>query len=278
MVSDADLAVDAAERAGRLLLDIRERPGTTTDIADLSSDRLLGEILREARPGDAILSEEKASTGDRLTADRVWIIDPLDGTREYGEAGRVDWAVHVALWQRDATNATDSGGRLIAGAVAIPARGEVWSTATGPVVAGAARTPVATAAPLRRPIGLDRPIQLIGVSRSRPPAWALAVAAELGAEVVPMGSAGAKVAAVLRGELDAYLHDGGQYEWDSAAPVAVAHAYGYAAARADGSALAYNRSNPYLPDLVVCVPGPAPEIFDLIARFRNTVEPGPVVR
>ncbi|MEP7019181.1 MAG: 3'(2'),5'-bisphosphate nucleotidase CysQ [Pseudonocardiales bacterium] len=251
MISDAELAAALAREAGCLLVEVRRDRAAGVGSADERSDALLAKVLAEHRPGDAILSEELASTGDRLAAERVWIIDPLDGTREYGEPGRTDWAVHVALW---------NSGDLTAGAVAIPDRDEVWGTRdeVGP------------------PVG--RPIRRIAVSRTRPPAWALRVAEELGAQIVPMGSAGAKVAAVLRGDVDAYLHDGGQYEWDSAAPTVVARHYGYFAARADGGSLGYNKPNPYLPDLVVCPPAAAEDLLTHIRRHR-VEEPltGPLV-
>ena len=192
-----------------------------------------------------MLSEESPDPGARHTADRVWIVDPLDGTREYGEAGRTDWAVHVALWER---------GELACGAVALPARGALRSS----------RTPV-------RPRAQER-VRRIAVSRTRPPAWADPVAEQLGAVLVGMGSAGAKVDAVLRGEVDAYIHDGGQYEWDSAAPVAVARAAGLHASRVDGSALRYNQPDPWAPDLLVCAAGVADQLVGLIGRHRTTSE------
>lgn len=252
MVSDADLAGAIAGQAGQLLLAIRDRRPShvsSSVAADIRSDELIRDLLTKGRPGDAILSEESGSSGDRLNSERVWIVDPLDGSREYGEAGREDWAVHVALW---------SSGELSAGAVAIPARGEIWSTSED-------------AAPVRRRI------TRIAVSRSRPPAWALAVAEELDAEVVPLGSAGAKVAAILRGDVDAYLHDGGQYEWDSAAPVAVARHYGLNATRADGRMLRYNQPDPYLPDLVIAPAAAASSLLDSIAAHLDA-QPGPIAK
>jgi 3'(2'), 5'-bisphosphate nucleotidase len=163
----------------------------------------------------------------RLSADRVWIVDPLDGTREYGE-GRPDWAVHVALW---------ADGDLAAAAVALPGVDELLVTDPAPA----------------RPAPADGRLR-IAVSRTRPPAEAGTAAAALDAEVVPMGSAGYKVTAVVRGEVDAYVHAGGMYQWDSAAPVAVALAAGLTAVRLDGSPLRYNGPDPYLPDLLVCRP------------------------
>ncbi len=242
---DVRLAVDAATRAGQLLLQLRGL--ADREPADLAADRLIADALLAARGADTLLSEEIASVGDRLAAERVWIVDPLDGTREYGELGRSDWAVHIALWVR---------GRLEVGVVALPSLGEVWSSADEHVDAG------------------PRPIRRIVVSRTRAPAWASAVAEEFGAELIPMGSAGAKTAAVLRGDADVYLHDGGQYEWDSAAPVAVARHYGFHASRADGCPLQYNQADPYLPDLVICPDAQARDLLACIARHRAPVTVG----
>src|SRR5690349_11329153 len=199
-------------------------------------------LLAEHRPDDAILSEEEhrgtTSRHDRRTADRVWIIDPLDGTREFSEPPRDDWAVHVALWSR---------GELVAGAVAQPALGETFHTGEPPVVP---------------PSSSDRP--RIAVSRTRPPAFVEALAEEIGAELVPMGSAGAKVMSVVRDVSDAYVHAGGQYEWDSAAPVAVARSAGLFTSRVDGSPLGYNQDDVLLPDLVVCRPELAEQILAFV--------------
>lgn len=228
---DARLAARLAETAGRRLLEFRAGSGlegkALGKAADAMACELLMDALRAERPDDAILCEEAQDDPVRLGRRRVWIVDPLDGTREYGE-GRPDWAVHVAL-------AVD--GVAAAGAVALPGGDGVWSTlADRP--APAPRT--------------ERPRML--VSRTRPAPEAEAVAARLGAELVAMGSAGAKTLAVVRGEAEIYLHAGGQYEWDSCAPVAVAAAYGLHVSRADGSPLRYNRPDPYLPDLLVCSP------------------------
>ena len=197
--------------------------------ADRRSHDFIVEALAAARPGDAVLSEEgEDDVAARLGARRVWIVDPLDGTREYGEPGRHDWAVHIALWE---------DGELVAGAVALPADGRVLSTAEPPPP---------------RPCD-PRRIRIV-VSRSRPPDFVASLVAAFGggAEVVAMGSAGAKAAAVITGAADVYVHAGGQYEWDSAAPVAVARAGGLHCSRLDGSPLRYNQADPYLPDLVIC--------------------------
>jgi 3'(2'), 5'-bisphosphate nucleotidase len=228
---DAELAADLAGSAGRLLLELRERAGELDpkqlrDAGDAKSHDHLVAALGAARPADAILSEEGRDDAARLSADRVWIVDPLDGTREYGEAGRTDWAVHVALW---------SGGDLVDGAVALPARDLVLSTAEPPTL-----TPARDGAP-----------RLL-VSRTRPPGDVAEVADRIGGELVPLGSAGAKAMAVVLGEAEIYLHGGGQYEWDSAAPVAVARAAGLHCSRIDGSRLEYNRADPLLPDLLIC--------------------------
>ena len=247
-LSDAALAAALAVAAGQLLLAVRaanpEIEGSELkDLGDRSAQALLAERLAQARPDDCVLSEEAADDLRRLQADRVWIIDPLDGTREYSE-GRDDWAVHVALWQ---------GGTLVAGAVALPGLDTVLSTDPASVV------PTAVAGAALR----------MAVSRSRPPALAQALTERLGLVPVPMGSAGYKVAAVVRGEVDLYVHAGGQYEWDSAAPVAVALAAGLHASRIDGSPLVYNQENVLLPDLVVCRPELAAAVLAEIANIAE---------
>jgi 3'(2'), 5'-bisphosphate nucleotidase len=181
-----------------------------------------------------VLSEEGADNPARLGARRVWIVDPLDGTREFGEPGRSDWAVHVALWE---------DGDLTAGAVALPAQGTVLSTAEPPP-------------PLPEDVASTPRLRIV-VSRSRPPGFVRDISGPINAELVPLGSAGAKVAAVICGEVDAYVHGGGFYEWDTAAPVAVARAAGLHASRIDGSALAYNQPDLLMPDILVCRPAVA---------------------
>lgn len=264
---DAGFARWLATRTGESLLALRARfieerrgdgapaaPLAPADAAALrdtgdkhAHDLLVTELARW-RHSDAVLSEEAARDDviGRLAAPRLWILDPLDGTREFGEPGRVDWAVHVAFWR--------AGIGLAEGAVALPAQGVVLGTDQPP--------------PTPRGGG-DRPIRIVA-SRSRPPAVVTAVATALGAELVPMGSAGAKIAAVITGEVDAYLHAGGQYEWDSAAPVAVARATGLHTSRVDGSTLVYNQADPRLPDLLVCRPELADRLLAAIAAAEES--------
>jgi 3'(2'), 5'-bisphosphate nucleotidase len=241
------LAASLAERAGAALLELRARLGaegvderTVKDEGDRVAHELLVAELAAARPRDAVLSEEaradEVADAERMDNPRVWIVDPLDGTREYGE-GRSDWAVHVALVEH---------GVPTAGAVALPGSGVVLHTGAPPVV----------------PPPPDR-LRVI-VSRSRPPAEALAIAQALDADLVEMGSAGAKAMAVVRGDADVYPHSGGQYEWDSAAPVAVALAAGLHCSRLDGSTLVYNREDPYLPDLLICRPEHAERVLAVV--------------
>jgi 3'(2'), 5'-bisphosphate nucleotidase len=247
---DHALALELAAEAGRRLLELRAHGGHP-DVLRKAGDRLSHEFLSEQlaarRPGDVLLSEEGADNPARLAASRVWIVDPLDGTREFGEPGRTDWAVHVALWERDAP------GQLTAGAVALPAQGQVLSTLDPPPA----------------PPGAAGGRMRIVVSRTRAPELAREVSARLDAELVPLGSAGAKVAAVVGGEADAYLHAGGFYEWDTAAPVAVARAAGLSATRIDGSALAYNQAELLMPDILVCRPALAGALLQAIREVTD---------
>lgn len=228
-------AARIATAAGELLLSVREemssRGADSKEMKD-EGDRLSHEFimaeLQRVRPDDAILSEEGKDLKERLSAHRTWIVDPVDGTREFSEPPRTDWAVHVAM-------VVD--GKPIVGAVALPGLGLTLSTAD----------------PVAMPETGAAPPRMI-VSRSRPPAAALTVAEKLGAELVEMGSAGAKAMSVVRGESEMYAHSGGQYEWDSCAPVAVALAAGLHCSRIDGSELTYNHDDPYLPDLLICRP------------------------
>ena len=262
-LDDHALAADLAKRAGRLLLELRAHGGDP-DVLRKAGDRQAHEFLMaelaKARPGDAVLSEEGIDDKARLDADRVWIVDPLDGTREFGEPGRSDWAVHVALWARDAPAPLEQGpegaGDLIAGAVALPAQERVLSTAT-PVTFPAGD-------------GAQRPLRMV-VSRSRASELVKTVAALIHADLVPCGSAGAKVATVVLGENDVYLHSGGFYEWDTAAPVAVARANGFHASRIDGSPVVYNQEDPLLPDILVCRPAIASVLLTAIREATHAI-------
>jgi 3'(2'), 5'-bisphosphate nucleotidase len=240
-VDDHELAARLAAEAGALLLDVRARGGDDLKATgDRTSNELLMARLRELRPGDGVLSEESVDDKSRLDHERVWIVDPLDGTREFGEPPRTDWAVHVAL---------ALGGVATVGAVALPSLDLVLSTADAPTL----------------PPPVDGPPRL-AVSRSRPPACTQVLVDALDATLVEMGSAGAKAMAVVRGEVDVYAHSGGQYEWDSCAPVAVAAAAGLHVSRLDGSPLRYNQSDPYLPDLLIC----RPELTALVLEALRT--------
>jgi len=243
MISDDTAAAEIAQLAGARLLDLRAQGGAAAALkaaGDRGSHELIVAELQRRFPGDAVLSEEAADDPVRLGRDRVWIIDPLDGTREFSEPPREDWAVHVALVV---------GGELTVGAVALPARRLVLSTAS----------------PAPMPDAHDGPLRLL-VSRTRPTEHAQLLAEQLGAELVPMGSAGAKAMAVVLGEADIYAHSGGQYEWDSAAPVAVAAAAGMHVSRLDGSPLHYNQANPWLPDVLICRPEVAARVIELCDR------------
>lgn len=239
-MTDAELAAHLAEVAGRLLIEVRESGMLSLKslgkAGDATANQFLVHALREQRPDDGLLSEEEKDNAERLSQSRVWIVDPVDGTREYGEA-RTDWAVHVAL-------AID--GVPTIGAVALPGLGIVLRTDHPGVVPPA-----------------PEKLRML-VSRTRPAAEAVAVAERMGAELIGMGSAGAKAMAVVRGEADIYLHTGGQYEWDSCAPAAVALAHGLHASRVDGSPLVYNQADTYMPDLLICRKEHADEVLRLV--------------
>lgn len=248
--TDAALAAELAHDAGQLLLQVRaelgfDDPKGLGAAGDKRANTLLLDRLAAERPADAVLSEEAVDDKVRLAAERVWIIDPLDGTREFGIQGRDDWAVHVALWQADG-----NGGSITDAAVALPALGTVFRTDETRV------TPA--------PRGDSDPIRVV-VSASRAPKLLTEMAERMNMELIPMGSAGAKAMAVVRGEADAYLHGGGQWEWDSAAPAGVVLAAGLHASRLDGSPLKYNEPHPYLPDLLMCRQDLAPLLLDAVA-------------
>jgi 3'(2'), 5'-bisphosphate nucleotidase len=238
-------AAALAVQAGRALMELREvPPAGTRDLGaagDHLSHHLLVSELNRLYPADLVRSEEGL---EHVANDgRLWIVDPLDGTREFRERGRIDWAVHVAL---------SVGGAPVVGAVALPALGMVLSTGAPPE--------------LKPPTG-EQP-RLV-VSRSRPPEVAYDVAEALGAAMVPLGSAGAKIAAVILGDAEVYVHAGGQYEWDSCAPAAVALASGLHASRLDGEPLRYGDPDAWLPDLVVCRPEYASAVLDVTTRQRR---------
>ncbi len=243
-------AARIATAAGELLLAIRDEMSTNgadskemKDVGDQRSHEFIMEELRRVRPDDAILSEEGKDEKARLSAHRTWIVDPVDGTREFSEPPRTDWAVHVAMV---------IDGEPVVGAVALPGLGITLSTAD----------------PVSMPDTGQTPPRMI-VSRSRPPAAALTVAEKLGADLVEMGSAGAKAMSVVRGESEMYAHSGGQYEWDSCAPVAVALAAGLHCSRIDGSPLTYNHDDPYLPDLLICRPEYAEAALQALSEVEH---------
>ena len=248
-VADATLAAHLAQIAGRLLLDVRASalfsPKALGKAGDQTANQFLCHALREQRPDDGLLSEEEKDNEERLAKSRVWIVDPVDGTREYGEE-RTDWAVHVGL-------AID--GIPSIGAVALPGL-------EGGIVLRTDQVRTVPPAPEK--------LRMV-VSRTRPAAEALAVAAAIDAELVPMGSAGAKAMAIILGQADIYLHSGGQYEWDSMAPVAVARAHGLHCSRIDGSPLVYNRADVYLPDLLICRREHADDVLRQVARYNQSV-------
>ena len=254
-MNDAELAGDLATRAGELLLTLRADsgfgdPDVLRKAGDRNSNELLVAALREARPDDAILSEESADDLTRLEADRVWIVDPLDGTLEYGEEGRTDWAVHVALWERGSVSGV---GGLTAGAVALPGLGRTLTTD------GDLPTPGDAATPLR-----------FAVSRTRRPPWFDAMAERAGGVAVPIGSAGMKAMSVVLGDVDAYVHSGRMKEWDSAAPAAVAAAAGLHVSRLDGSPVEYNTRERLTPDLLICLPDIADRLLDAVHGIAGT--------
>ncbi|USA60546.1 3'(2'),5'-bisphosphate nucleotidase CysQ [Qipengyuania citrea] len=244
-MTDAELAAHLAQIAGNILIEVRDSRMFTGkalgNAGDQTANQFLVSALREQRPDDGLLSEESRDTDERLSKDRVWIVDPVDGTREYGEA-RTDWAVHVALCVN---------GRPETGAVALPGLGIV----------------LRSDAPIAIPALPQRPRMV--VSRTRPAAEAVAVSDTIGAELIGMGSAGAKSMAVVRGEAEIYLHTGGQYEWDSAAPAAVALAHGLHASRIDGSPLVYNNADTYMPDLLICRAEWAEQVLAEVAKIST---------
>jgi 3'(2'), 5'-bisphosphate nucleotidase len=245
--SDQRLASRIASEAGAMLVTLRNDLVRNTvsywdlkDEGDWAAHRFIVEALRSSRPDDVILSEEAADDRSRLSAERVWIIDPIDGTNEFAEPPRHDWAIHIALWER---------GDLVAGSVALPALGMTFDADPAPVLPASTRA---------------RPILV--TSRTRNPYCAVIVANALGCDVGRLGSAGAKTMAVVMGEADIYVHDGGMYQWDSAAPAAVARAAGLHVSRIDGSPLVYNDASLWLPDILVCRPELAERALEALSE------------
>ena len=241
------LARRLAQETGKILVELRDRlvaegvpQADLKDQGDMAAHHHIVETLAAERPNDAVLSEEGIDNTERLGAERIWIVDPLDGTREFSEPPRIDWAVHICLI---------AGGEPVVGAVCLPAESIVLDTAQPPALPSPAK---------------NAPRVIVSRTRRPPPAQRLAD--ELGATYIEMGSAGAKAMAVVRGVADIYAHSGGQYEWDSAAPVAVARAAGLHTSRLDGSALEYNRRDPYLPDLLICRPEWAEQSLEILNR------------
>ncbi len=295
-LDDHALARDLAEQAGRRLIELRAQggdPDVLRKAGDRRSHEFLTAELAARRPADVVLSEEGADNPARLAARRVWIVDPLDGTREFGEPGRTDWAVHVALWERSdvsgpgdllapgGTTPPSPPGGLTAGAVALPAQGKVLSTAADQrqqcSIDAAMTTPLFHRGREGAPDDGDGGagggwasgrIRIV-VSRTRAPQFVWNISDLINAELVPLGSAGAKVAAVVSGEADAYVHGGGFYEWDTAAPVAVARAAGFHASRIDGSPLVYNQADLLMPDILVCRPAMAGVLLQAIREVTN---------
>ena len=251
VMNDGDLAAHLAEVAGRILINVRASglfsPKALGKAGDQTANQFLVHALREVRSEDGLLSEEEKDNPERLAKSRVWIVDPVDGTREYGEE-RADWAVHVGM-------AVD--GEAVLGAVALPGL-DLTGTGGGTVLRSDQPRPVPAAPDKLRMV----------VSRTRPAKEAVAVAERLDAQLVPMGSAGAKAMAVILGQADIYLHSGGQYEWDSMAPVAVAKAHGLHCSRIDGSPLVYNQEDVYLPDLLICRKEHAQQVLSLISEVQ----------
>ncbi|OBF94792.1 3'-phosphoadenosine 5'-phosphosulfate (PAPS) 3'-phosphatase [Mycolicibacterium flavescens] len=253
-LTDAALAAEVAAEAGEMLLKVREEVGfydpyDLGDTGDKLANRLILERLRAERPDDKVLSEEAVDDLSRVDADRVWIVDPVDGTHEYSMPRRTDWAVHIALWRRDG----GPNGRITDAAVALPARNEVYRTDTV----------------IPPPPRADGPI-LITASSNRPPPVLWWLRDRMDIQLVRIGSAGAKAMAVVRGDVDAYLHAGGQWEWDSAAPAGVVQAAGLHASRIDGSELVYNRRDPYLPDLLMCRPELSEALLkEILSAYRS---------
>lgn len=255
-LTDVELARFVAQDVGRVLVEVQQRGlegRELMDTGDQAGHQRALELLGQARPDDVIFSEEGQDPIERLSADRCWVVDPLDGTRSYGRTGEAgkDWAVHIALWERG----SESPAHLAAGAVAMPPHDSLWTTLDGP------KAPA---------IPQNVSVKTIVRSRTRGPVWLSDVAEKLGVECIPRGSAGVKIMAVVTGQADAYVHSGGQWEWDSAAPAAIALHAGWHVSRLDGTPMAYNQQDPHLPDLLVCHPAHAADLLAAIEPFHCT--------
>jgi len=244
VIDDHQLAGLAAQVTGEVLAELRReafRDGwmiwEVRDEGDRRAHDRLVEELGSARPDDVVLSEEGVDDARRLDAERVWIVDPLDGTVDYSSPYSDDYAVHVALVVN---------GVPTAAAVSLPALGRLYGTATSPRPAD----------PLR-----DRPVVIASRAQAH---WGQALAEELGGDAVTAGSAGVKAMAVVAGEADVYIHPTGLYEWDVCAPAAVARAAGLFVSGIDGSELEFNRARPVVPGLVVCRPELASAVLEAL--------------
>ncbi|AWB82332.1 3'(2'),5'-bisphosphate nucleotidase CysQ [Corynebacterium yudongzhengii] len=242
--SDSRLTDLLAQGTGEILKGVRGvgllRGRDLGEAGDDLAQNWIARVLAQHRPDDGFLSEEAADNPERLSKDRVWIIDPLDGTKEFA-TGRQDWAVHIALVEN---------GRPTHAAVGLPDLGVVFSSSDARHVEG----------PFARKII---------ASRNRPPKVANHIAEKLGFTSEGFGSAGAKAMHVLLGDHDAYIHAGGQYEWDQAAPVGVALASGLHASRLNGEELRYNNRDTYIPDLLICRPELADDILSLASDYLD---------
>ena len=244
------LAANLAESAGRMLVDCRS--GAAGQLLGGSSLAHEGDQrahlhlltrLQEARPDDAVLSEEGADDAQRLDSSRLWVIDPLDGSRDYG-FGNDEWAVHVGLVE---------DGKIVAGAVALSALDLLFHTGEGEGPACA----VDENNPNRRPV--------IVTARSRVNAEGMLLAHELGADVFACGSAGVKAMLVVNGTADAYVHASPLYEWDVCAPAAVAQSAGLHVSDAAGDPLVFNQARPVVNSFLVCRPELVDDILSALS-------------
>ncbi len=241
-ISDSRLTNQIAEGCGNILKGVRTsgllRGLALGDAGDTLAQEWISRVLAQHRPDDGFLSEEDTDDLSRLDKKRVWIVDPLDGTKEFS-TGRQDWAIHIALV---------IDGKPAHAAVGMPDLGVTFKSSEARAVTG----------PLAR---------RFVVSRNRPPQVASYIAEQMGYTTRGIGSAGAKAMQVLLGDFDGYIHAGGQYEWDQAAPVGVALAAGLWCSRLDGSEITFNQEDTYIPDLLICRPEIKDEVLAHAAQF-----------